>query len=154
VEVLFNDRMVVAAGMQSRWARRRKIHLAELVDEAWILSPPDTTNYRVITGAFRELGLAAPRISLKTLSTHLRANLVASGNFIAPFPNSVLTFYAERFSLKALPIELPPRPWPVAILTLKNRTLSSVAQVTLSHLRKAMSPKARQQAQPARTGYD
>jgi DNA-binding transcriptional LysR family regulator len=143
VEVLFDDQLVVAAGMGSRWARRRKINLAELVDEAWILSPPDTTNYRVIGEAFRELGLAPPRVSLKTLSTHLRANLVASGNFIAPFPNSVLRFYAQRFSLKALPVALPARPWPVAILTLKNRTLNPVAQLFLPHLRQAMSSAIR-----------
>jgi DNA-binding transcriptional LysR family regulator len=139
VEVLFNDRLVVAAGMCSRWARRRKIKLAELINEAWILAPPDTTNYRVVTGAYRELGLPAPRIVLKTLSTHLRANLVASGNFIAPFPHSVLKFYATRFSLKALPVEIPTQPWPVAVLTLKNRTLNPVAQLFLTHLRNAMA---------------
>jgi len=31
VEVLFDDHLVVATGMRSRWARRRKIDLAELV---------------------------------------------------------------------------------------------------------------------------
>ena len=41
VEVLFDDHLVVAAGIRSRWARRRKIDLAELVDEPWILAAPD-----------------------------------------------------------------------------------------------------------------
>jgi DNA-binding transcriptional LysR family regulator len=40
IEVLFNDHLVVVAGMRSRWARRRKIDLAELVDEPWILATP------------------------------------------------------------------------------------------------------------------
>jgi len=137
VEPLFNDRMMIAAGMNSRWARRRKIELAELIDEPWILSPPDTTNYRVITEVFRAAGLRAPRIGLKTLSTHLRVNLVGSGKYIAPFPNTVFTFYAERFSLKALPVALPIWPWPVAILTLKNRTLSPAVQSFLTHLRRS-----------------
>jgi DNA-binding transcriptional LysR family regulator len=145
VEVLFDDHMVVAAGRHSAWARRRKIELHELINEAWILAPPDTTNYRVITGAFAKLGLAEPRIALKTLSTHLRANMVASGNFIAPFPHSVFAFYAERFSLKALPVALPTRAWPVAILTLKNRTLNPIVELFLIHLRTAFSPKTRQQ---------
>jgi DNA-binding transcriptional LysR family regulator len=138
VEVVFNDRMVVAAGAKSPWARRRKIDLAELVDAPWILASPDTTNYRAITEAFRARGLGVPRISLKTLSTHLRANMVASGKFIAPFPNSVFTFYAERFSLKALPLALPKSPWPVAVLTLKNRMLNPVAQLFLTHLRNSI----------------
>ena len=42
VEVLFDDHLVVAAGKQSRWARRRKIDLAELVNEPWILAEPVT----------------------------------------------------------------------------------------------------------------
>jgi DNA-binding transcriptional LysR family regulator len=144
VEVLFNDRMVIAAGAQSRWAHRRKIALAELIDAPWILAPPDTTNYRVITEAYRALGLAAPRIGLKTLSTHLRANLVGSGKFIAPFPNTVFTFYAKRFSLKALPVALPVWPWPVVVLTLKNRTLNPVVQSLLSHLRNFFAAKTKE----------
>lgn len=144
VELLFNDRMVVAAGMSSRWARRRKIDLAELIDEPWILSPPNTTNYRVITEMFRSHGLAAPRIGLKTLSTHLRANLVGSGKFIAPFPNTVFTFYAERFAMKALPLALPIWPWPVVALTLKNRTLNPVVLSFLNHLRNFFASRARE----------
>ena len=151
VEVLFDDQLVVAAGIRSPWARRRKIELAELINEAWILAPPDTTNYRVITEAFRERGLGAPRIGLKTLSTHLRANLVASGKFIAPFPNSVLTFYADRFAMKALPVVLPKRPWPVAILTLKNRTLNPVAELFLTHFRNFIRSR---NAQQKRRGED
>ena len=143
-EVLFEDPLVVVAGMKNPWARRRKIELAELIDEPWILSPPDTTNYRAIIGAFRAQGLAAPRIGLKTLSTHLRANLVGSGKFIAPFPNTVFSFYAERFALKALPIALPIWPWPVVILTLKNRTLSPVVQSFLDHLRNFFASSARE----------
>ena len=42
VEILFEDEMVIVAGMQSRWARRRKIDLAELVDEPWILAGPES----------------------------------------------------------------------------------------------------------------
>jgi DNA-binding transcriptional LysR family regulator len=145
VEVLFDDRMVIAAGIRSQWARRRKIELAELINETWILASPDTTNYRIITEAFRERGLGAPRIGLKTLSTHLRANLVASGKFIAPFPNSVLTFYADRFSLKALPVALSNKPWPVAILTLKNRMLNPVAELFLTHLRNFVRSRIAQQ---------
>ncbi len=98
-------------------------------------------NYRAITDAYRALGLPVPKIALKTLSTHLRANLVGSGKFIAPFPHSVFSFYAARFSLKALPVALPLRPWPVVLLTLKNRTLNPVVQSFLGHLRNFFGSK-------------
>jgi DNA-binding transcriptional LysR family regulator len=61
--------------------------------------------------------------------------MVASGRFIATLPKSVADFYADPFGLKVLKVELPRWPWPVAILTLKNRTLSPVANVFIEHLR-------------------
>ena len=128
VEVLFDDELVVAAGAQSRWARRRKIDLAELVNERWILSAPGTWNHTVTAEAFRARGLNLPKISLKTLSIHLRANLLATGPSITVVPHSVLRLYGNRFSLKVLPVDLPLRPWPVTIVTLKNRTLSPVVE--------------------------
>jgi DNA-binding transcriptional LysR family regulator len=128
IEILFDDELVVAAGMHTRWARRRKIDLAELVDERWILSAPGTWNYGVLAEAFRARGLDMPSLSVKTLSVHLRTNLLATGQFVTAFPRSVLHLYADRFSLKALPLDLPVQPWPVRLLTLKDRTLSPLVE--------------------------
>jgi len=141
VEVLFDDHLVVAAGMRSPWAHRRKIDLAELVNEPWILATPDTGPYRIVSEAFRARGLGAPRISLMTLSVHLRTNMLASGHFITTFPNSVARLHADRFSLKVLPVDLPARPWPVAIVTLKNRTLSPGVERFIAHIRDFTRPK-------------
>jgi DNA-binding transcriptional LysR family regulator len=128
VEVLFNDELVVAAGTQSRWAHRRKINLAELVNERWILAAPDSWNNIVLGEAFRSRGLDMPKLSVKTLSVYLRTNLLASGQFIATFPRSFLHLHAHRFSLKVLPLDLPARPWPVVAVTLKNRLLSPIVE--------------------------
>ena len=46
VEVLFNDHLVIAAGIHSRWARRRKIDLAvswSTNPGSWLLPIPDLT---------------------------------------------------------------------------------------------------------------
>ena len=128
IEVLFQDKVVVAAGAQSKWARRRKIELAELVDERWIMSAPGTWNHMVMAEAFRGRGLDMPRTGLTTLSVSLRTNLVATSPSIGVFPDSVLRVYGDRFSLKRLPVDLPVRPWPVTIVTLKNRTLSPLVE--------------------------
>ena len=128
VEKLFYDQLVVAVGTKSRWAHRRKIDLAELVDEQWILASPDSWNYRIVAEAFRARGIEMPRICLKTLSVALRANLIATGQYIAAIPNLVVHSYADRFSIKILPLELPFGRWPVAIITLKNRTLTPAAE--------------------------
>jgi DNA-binding transcriptional LysR family regulator len=62
VEVLFDDRLVVAAGAQSRWARRRKVDIADLADEPWILSGQNSWNYRVVAEAFRRRGVSMPKV--------------------------------------------------------------------------------------------
>jgi DNA-binding transcriptional LysR family regulator len=140
LEVLFDDRLVVVAGMHSRWARRRKIDLDELVNEPWILGGPDSGPYRIVSEAFRGRGLNMPNISLVTSSVSLRTNMVASGHFITTSPSSVVRFCADRLSLKVLPVDLPMRPWPLAIVTLKNRTLSPLVARFIEHVRKFTRP--------------
>jgi len=139
VDILFEDRLVIAAAACSRWAKRRKIDLVELLDETWIMATPESFNNTVISEACGQRDLPMPSIGFRTFSTHLRANLVSTGNYIATFPQSVVQFYADRFGLKALPVELPPRPWPVVILTLKHRTLSPIVQVFIDHVRTSMT---------------
>jgi DNA-binding transcriptional LysR family regulator len=135
VEVVYHDDLVVAAGAQSRWARRPSVDLAELVDEQWILTPSASWNDTVIAEAFKARGLPPPKATLTTFSVHLRATLLTMGPFLTSFPGSVLRANAERFSIKALPLDIPPAPWPVAVVTLKNRTLSPVVQLFIDHLR-------------------
>ncbi len=67
IELLFDDPLVVAAGLQSRWARRRKIDLAELLNEPWIMQAPHTWNYQRLAEAFHARGLDMPKASLVTL---------------------------------------------------------------------------------------
>jgi DNA-binding transcriptional LysR family regulator len=138
IELLFDDQVVVATGLQSRWARRRHIDLSELVDEPWIM-----TNSRagsMVGEACRAKGLKEPNISLVTYSVHLRAELAATGNYLTALPASVLRFSAERFALKVLPVDLPPRPFPVVLATLKNRTLNPVVRRFIEHLRAFTKP--------------
>ena len=135
VEVLCDDETVVVAGMESRWARRRKIDLAELAGEEWILPPAPTTNSMVVMDAFRVRGLDPPKISLVTFSVALRSNLLSSGRHLTVFPRSMMNLFAARMSLKVLPIKLPVREWPIVIATLKNRTLNPVTPLFLEHVR-------------------
>jgi DNA-binding transcriptional LysR family regulator len=136
VEVLFNDRMVLTAGTHSRWARRRKIDLAELVDEPWILSAPDTWNYARLTEAFQARGLPMPNAKVVTLSTQLKACLLANGPYIVPFQNSSLQLIdADRYAITILPVDLPDRQAPIALITLKNRTLTPVVERFIEYVR-------------------
>src|SRR6266403_2651597 len=121
VETLYDDELVIAVGSGSPWGRRRRVNISELRDERWILTSGDRWNYQVIANAFQMSGVEMPQISMKTISVHLRANMVATGKFVTTFPRSVVDLYADRFGLKVLPVDLPNSNWPVKIATLRNR---------------------------------
>src|SRR5262249_48599068 len=116
-------------------AQCSKVDLCDLASESWILTPPDSWNYAIISEAFRRQGLPLPKPFLITYSVPLRVNLVASGGHITGLPASVLRFNPAAFGLCVLPVELPSQDWPVAIVTLKNRVLSAAAQLFCEHVR-------------------
>ncbi len=128
VEVLFNDPMVLAVGKQHPLARRRKVELADLIKEPWILPPPDSLNYQVVAQAFRARGLAMPRIVLESYSVHLRHILLPIDRFVTAYAATNVRLTGGSPAVKILPTELPAHHWPVAIITLKDRTLSPAAQ--------------------------
>ena len=128
VERLFEDRLVIAAGGHGRWTRRRKIDLSELSDEPWIFTPPGTWGNDCVAQAFRARGLKVPTPSLMSLSIVLRARLLAAGPYLTVFAKSVMRLNADRYGLVVLPIDLPSKPWPVVIVSLKHRTLSPLVE--------------------------
>jgi DNA-binding transcriptional LysR family regulator len=135
VEILFDDPPVVACGANSRWARRRKVELADLVDASWVGTPRDTPPTVLLERAFREQGLPAPAMRVTTFSVHLRARLLVESEFLCCMPRSLLQVSAGGVGLKALPIKLAPHSFPVAIVTVKNRTLTPVVELFLERLR-------------------
>jgi DNA-binding transcriptional LysR family regulator len=140
VERLFDEPFLAFAALRSPWARRRRVELADLVDEAWTLPPYDSVPGALIAGIFRAGGLEPPRTSVATLSANLSAALVGTGNFVGLLPRSVLHFSAERLSLKALPVELPDTRISVSIITVRRRTLSPLAELFIKCAREVAKP--------------
>jgi len=67
-ETLFDEPFVSVAGARSRWARRRRIELAELIDEPWVLPPYDSVPGLLILEIFRAGNLQPPTPSVVTLA--------------------------------------------------------------------------------------
>ena len=65
---------------------------------------------------------------------NLRMALLASGNYISAIPNSLLRYSVDRWALKILPVNIGVQ-YPVGIWTLKNRTLSPVAELFIENTR-------------------
>ena len=65
-EFLFDDTSVVAVGVQSPWARRRKAEFAELLKEQWVLPPAGSEIASIAMEAFRANGVDHPRPTVVT----------------------------------------------------------------------------------------
>ena len=71
-------------------------------------------------------------------------SLLATGRFVTILPASALRFPARRSEIKVLPVQLPMARVPNGIVTLKNRTLSPVAQLFIDCAREvAKTPEKR-----------
>jgi len=143
VEPLFQERLFVVAGPRNKWIGRRKVGLADLVDEPWILSQAETEPGSPLDQAFRAIGSPIPRAAIVCGSLNLRNSLLATGRFLTSMPSSVLHFAPQRAPYKVLPIELPRWHLPVSIISLKNRTLSPMAQLFVDRIRELSKPLIR-----------
>jgi DNA-binding transcriptional LysR family regulator len=140
VEKLFDDTYAVAAGAQNPWTRRRRVQLADLVNEPWVLRPFDMVAGALIAQAFRASGLELPRVTVFTLSINMQNRMLATGRYLASLPGFSLRLPGRHPSLKAVPVELPGTTRSVGIITVKNRTLSPLAQLFLDRVRSVVKP--------------
>jgi DNA-binding transcriptional LysR family regulator len=134
-EPLYDDSFDVVAGAASAWSRKRKIKFAELAKEPWVLPPPDSSIGSILAGAFRTSGLDYPSRTVAAIPHDIRMSFLATGRFLTIFHSSVMRFSNRHPGLKVLPVEVPIAPVLNGIVTLKNRTVSPVAQLFIEHAR-------------------
>ena len=142
-EKLYDEPFVVVASAQNPWARRRRIKLAELMNELWALPPLESALGSLFMEAFRASGLNYPRATVCVFAHEARISLFETGRFLSIFSKSRLTLPTERPQLKVLPVEAPLPSRPVGLLYLKNRTLSPATQLFFHHAREVAKPLVR-----------
>jgi DNA-binding transcriptional LysR family regulator len=134
VDILFDDPHVIVAGAKSPWANRRHLSLADLAGEKWIV-PASLIVRDIMTEVFEAQNLKVPDGRIVTSFVLMRNHLLATGRYLTVLPASVLQYNARQWGLCALPIELRTRPRPIAILMLKNRSVSPAVRLFVEHLR-------------------
>lgn len=142
-EPLFRDQLRVVVGRDHRMASRRKIGLAELANERWILSQNEVRSDSPVVEAFAAAGLGTPTCAILTGSLNVRYSLLATGRFVTMMPHSLLELGAVRLPVKVLPIELPWWRYPTMIFTMKNRSVSPLAELFIDTVRELSRPLVR-----------
>ncbi len=124
VELLYRAALAVMADRRHPLTRRRGLELADLYQEQWTLSPPDSFLGRIVVDAFRRKKLEIPPAVVITLSVLMRLNLLASGRFLSVLPATMLDHRSTRDWLRALDVDLKESIGPVALITLRRRAAS------------------------------
>jgi DNA-binding transcriptional LysR family regulator len=138
IETLFHDPLVVLTGANNPLTRRRKIALAELIDQRWVL-PLDSFMWPLVEKSFRAAALEPPRLTIGATTFSMRNQLLATGRYLSVGPRFLVRFPHKHATLREL-VELPDTRHPIAIITVKNRSLSSLAQLFIRQLRAFTKP--------------
>ena len=138
-ETLYDDPYVIVAGADNPLVRRRKLDLAQLLDQPWALPPPDSLFGSVVVQAFRSRGLDYPLASVVCFSFEVRNSLVASGRYLTVMPRSLLRLPARRPGIKILPVQLPAPDMPIGLVTLRDRDVGPVARIFMKEAKELAS---------------
>jgi DNA-binding transcriptional LysR family regulator len=141
-EVLFEEGLVAVAGSHNQWTRRRKIQLAELAEEPWLLPALDSLTGLLVANAFRANDVNFPPRGVVMGAVLHMHSLIANGDFLGFLPRSLLRLGTMGLGLKMLPVELAIAPSPFGVLRLKNRMLSPLAELFIACAREIVKPLA------------
>lgn len=136
VEPLYDDEVhVVCTPSHPRSGHRGT--LAELVDDAWILPPRDTSLRQQVEAAFiRECGRAPDRVIECVAPVPLRA-LVLRGEHLAVVPSGIFADDLDSDMLVSLQLDIEGTSVPVGIIARAGSELPSSADVLINAVRRA-----------------
>ena len=120
-QVLFKSPLAVMAERHHPLLHQKKLSLADLMEEQWTLSPPNSFLGRIVADLFRRRKLQLPPTVVTTISIYMRLNLLASGRFLTVLPLTMLRHRSNTAWLRALNVDLSESSAPNASITLKKR---------------------------------
>lgn len=131
---LFDEQLVVLAGREHPLASRPRLSWPELLEQRWVMPPPDCIFYEYVLRNLASLGLAMPRAAVEAYSVPLQVGLTQHGGMLSFGMRSRFEFGDQKHRLKRLPVDLPGVARPVAVVSLASRHPGPLAQQLIQHI--------------------
>jgi DNA-binding transcriptional LysR family regulator len=93
-----------------------------------VLAQPGSVARSLQDEVSRKSGFEPPSATVLMVSLHLYMRLIGTGRWLGLVPASVMRFGAKRMQIKALPVKISSPPAPVGVVTVKDRTLTPLAE--------------------------
>jgi DNA-binding transcriptional LysR family regulator len=101
-EQLINEKFVVYVSANHRLAKRKKLVLADLVQERWVTGLINGPPERRLNLAFEDAGLPPPNITVETAFLPIRYTLVAMSDLLSFGSTRLVQYVAARFRIREL----------------------------------------------------
>jgi DNA-binding transcriptional LysR family regulator len=133
-DVLLKEALLVVAGGHNAWAHTPALRFVDVVDKPWVLAPAGTAVYELVAAAHQAEGVTMSVPAVTTYSMMLRLQLLASGEYLTAFPESLVRNCAAEWNLAVLPLRLGVA-LPVSAYTLRSRASSRTLQAFIETAR-------------------
>jgi DNA-binding transcriptional LysR family regulator len=108
-------------------ARRRKLTIAELGDERWIMHAATNPARQILEAEFGKAGIALPSDVIETNSILTALQILERCNAVAMLSQSLVRDHVSRGLLRRLPVTMEARIGGFGLLTRRGETLSEPA---------------------------
>ena len=135
VAPLFEEKLCVIANREHPLAKREQVTWPELLEERWVMPPPDCLFSEYVQRTLDANGLQMPRRIIESFSINIQFGMVLHGGMLAFGMRSSFDFSPGKVLLVRLPFELSSDGRAVAAVSLKSHELSPLAQQLIGHIR-------------------
>lgn len=116
-------------------ARKRRVQLADLARQPWVLPPPGNVLRDRLAVIFTEHGLTLPTQDVETAALPVIVSLLREADMLSVLADEVVQAELDAGVLVRLPVTLPLRLGAAGIVTRRDHRLPPAAQVLLETLR-------------------
>lgn len=135
VEPLFDERLCVVASQDHPLASRRELSWDELLQQRWVMPPPECAFFDYVLRTLEARRLALPEHWVQSYAIAFQHAMVLHGGMLGFGMRSEHDFAPGKTRFVRLPIDLGADPHPVAAVTLRAREANPFAAQLLRQIR-------------------